>query len=68
MAEGPPVAVWYCVVVRDQITKRFQHYRCLWNMGDAEKYKLQLDQAEDLPEKRSSDVAIEILPAGQLPK
>jgi hypothetical protein len=68
MSQEPAEAVWYCVVVRDALTKRFQHYRCLWNRPDAESYKLQLEQASDRPEKGSSSVAIEVLPAGELPK
>ena len=23
-------AFWYCVVVRDPLTGRYQHYRCFW--------------------------------------
>ena len=61
-------SVWYCVVVRDPVTKRYQHYRCLWTMREAANYKLQLEQSGDRSEHASSNVVIETLPAGELPK
>jgi len=60
--------VWYCVVVRDPSTKRYQHYRCLWTLRDAEMYKLQLEQSGDRSVQGPSNVTIETLPAGELPK
>jgi hypothetical protein len=67
MPEELAEPVWYCVVVRDPITKRYQHYRCLSNMRDAEMYKLQLEQSGDRSAQGSSNVMIETLPAGELP-
>jgi hypothetical protein len=68
MPAEPVEPVWYCVVVRDPATKRYQHYRCLWNMRDAELYKLQLEQSGDRSDQGSSNVTIETLPAGELPE
>jgi hypothetical protein len=68
MTEDSPNAVWYCVVVRDSPTGRYQHYRCFWNQHDAELYKLQLEQAGDCTEQSSAKVTIETLPGGELPQ
>lgn len=68
MTEGSANPVWYCVVVRDSPTGRYQHYRCFWNQRDAELYKLQLEQAGDRMEQSSAKVAIEILPGGEPPQ
>ena len=61
-------AFWYCVVVRDPLTGRYQHYRCFWTEREAEVYKVQLEQMGDRTEQSSQRVAIEILPGGELPQ
>ena len=61
-------AFWYCVVVRDPLTGRYQHYRCFWTQREAELYKLQLEQMGDRTEQPSAKVAIETLPGGELPE
>lgn len=68
MTEQSPHSVWYCVVVRDSPTGRYQHYRCFWNQHEAEVYKLQLERAGDPMEQSTSTVKIETLPGGELPK
>jgi hypothetical protein len=68
MTEPSANAIWYCVVVRDAVTKRFQHYRCFWNEREAEIYKLQLEQAGDAMQQSAAIVAIETLPGGELPQ
>ena len=45
-------AFWYCVVVRDPLTGRYQHYRCFWTQREAELYKLQLERMGDPPNNR----------------
>jgi hypothetical protein len=68
MGDESAEAIWYCVVVRDGVTKHFRHYRCLWNRRDAEIYKLQLEQAGDQSDHSLSVVTIETLPAGEVPQ
>jgi len=68
MNEPPANAVWYCVVVRDSRSTRFQHYRCFWNRHEAEAYKLQLEQMGDSMVQAVATVSIETLPGGELPK
>jgi hypothetical protein len=67
MANSSAEAVWYCVVVRDEATKQCRHSRCLWNLRDAELYKLQLEQQADRIEG-TTRILIETLPAGEMPK
>ncbi|HWF39107.1 MAG TPA: hypothetical protein VG322_11345 [Candidatus Acidoferrales bacterium] len=61
-------AFWYCVVVRDPLTGRYQHYRCFWTEREADVYKLQLQQMGDRTERSSQRIAIETLPGGELPQ
>ena len=68
MTEHPANAFWYCVVVRDPLTGRYQHYRCFWTQREAVLYKLQLEQMGDRTEQSSAKIGIETLPGGELPE
>jgi hypothetical protein len=68
MTEPVAHAVWFCVVVRDPRTGRYQHYRCFWTEHEAEVYKLQLEQMGDPTEQSAQRIAIETLPGGELPQ
>ena len=68
MTEPSASPVWFCVVVRDPRTARYQHYRCFWTKREAEVYKLQLEQMGDRAEQSAQKIAIETLPGGELPQ
>ena len=68
MTGEPEPAVWFCVVTRDDTTKKIVHYRCMSSRKEAESYKFQMEIAAESMCANPSTVVVETLPAGATPK
>ena len=68
MAAESDEPVWFCVVSRDQKTNKIVHYRCMTSRKDAEIYKFQMENSDQMCTGGPCKVTVETLPAGTTPK